>query len=116
MRKDEKTGAYEVPTLYDVSGSADFRNQTHNGYTIHRIFDGVMKDGTPTHAHTKFINTKTKFSFQGDIGAEIEFNFDVTNGRYYANGIAPKYNMIYQNDSLTPLVEIDADDFDYTPF
>jgi twinkle protein len=116
MRKDEKTGAYEVPTLYDVSGSADFRNQTHNGYTIHRIFDGVMKDGTPTHAHTKFINTKTKFSFQGDIGAEIEFNFDVTNGRYYANGIEPKYNMIYQNDSLTPLVEIDADDFDYTPF
>ena len=31
MQKSEQ-GIYNVPTLYDCSGSADFRNQTHDGF------------------------------------------------------------------------------------
>jgi twinkle protein len=30
MRKDN--GLYNSPTLYDASGSSDFRNQTHDGF------------------------------------------------------------------------------------
>jgi len=64
MRKDEKTGLYDIPTLYDVSGSADFRNQTHNGYTIHRMYGGQDKAGIEIEQCTLFINTKTKYNFR----------------------------------------------------
>jgi twinkle protein len=83
MRKKEN-GQYEVPTLYDVSGSADFRNQTHDGFTIHRYFGNEVEN-----PYTCFINTKTKFQFQGNIGATVNFQYDVDNGRYYAHGSHP---------------------------
>jgi twinkle protein len=83
MRKKEN-GQYEVPTLYDVSGSADFRNQTHDGFTIHRYFGNEVEN-----PYTCFINTKTKFQFQGNIGATVNFQYDVDNGRYYAQGSHP---------------------------
>ena len=69
------------PNLYDVSGSADFRNQTHDGVTIHRYFD--------ENPHTVFINTKTKFEFQGEMGKQVEFLYDTDNGRYYARDSRP---------------------------
>ena len=37
MQKNED-GTSAIPDLYSVSGSADFRNQTHNGFTIHRTW------------------------------------------------------------------------------
>lgn len=80
MKKNEQ-GTYEIPTLYDVAGSADFRNQTHNGFAIHRYFETENEQG-----HTKFVNLKTKFSFQGDIGASTEFLYHEPTGRMYAKG------------------------------
>jgi twinkle protein len=79
MKKDD-AGVYNTPSLYDVSGSADFRNQTHNGFAIHRYFEDEKGSG-----YTKFINLKTKFQFQGNIGAESSFNYDVDNSRYYGH-------------------------------
>ena len=76
MRKKED-GTYEAPTLYDVSGSADFRNQTHNGFTIHRTFESEN-----TSAGTDFINCKTKFSYQGKIGEQYRFEYDIDSARY----------------------------------
>ena len=73
MKKNDD-GIYECPTLYDVSGSADFRNQTHNGNAIYRNFGDDQ--------YTKFVNLKTKFSFQGEIGSDIKFNYDYASGRY----------------------------------
>jgi twinkle protein len=32
---------YDVPTLYSISGSANFFNKTHNGLTIYRGPDSV---------------------------------------------------------------------------
>jgi len=80
MKKND-AGTYEVPTLYDVAGSADFRNQTHNGFGIHRYFDTENEVG-----YTDFINLKTKFSFQGNIGERVEFLYDTPTGRMYAKG------------------------------
>lgn len=79
MQKNEK-GVYNMPTLYDVSGSADFRNMTHNGYTVYRNFEDEengISEGTD------IINMKTKFSFQGEIGSSEQFSFNHLNGRYY---------------------------------
>ena len=90
MQKDDN-GIYSMPTLYDVSGSADFRNQTHNGYSIYRIFEDEEAGIEPS---TKFVNMKTKFNFQGNIGEEVSFKYFDINGRYYANGIEPVFNLI----------------------
>jgi len=76
MKKEN--GVYEKPTLYDVSGSADFRNQAHDGYSIYRNF------GEDT--FTTFTNLKTKYSFQGDIGGAVEFEYHKPSGRYYYRG------------------------------
>jgi twinkle protein len=83
MQKD-KQGNYEVPTLYDVSGSSDFRNQTHNGYTIHRVFPENGQEG-----YTMFFNMKTKHQYQGKIGETIRFNYHVPSARYYVDGCTP---------------------------
>jgi len=84
MKKNEKTGQYDMPTLYDVSGSADFRNQTHDGYTIYRHFSNIEGQ-----SFTTFVNLKTKHSFQGDIGADCEFEYHIPTGRYYPRGGNP---------------------------
>ncbi|MFL5810047.1 MAG: CHC2 zinc finger domain-containing protein, partial [Flavisolibacter sp.] len=43
MQKDKKTKKYEVPTLYNISGSANFYNKTHYGIAIYRDFEtGVV--------------------------------------------------------------------------
>lgn len=84
MKKDEKTGLYVAPTLYDVSGSSDFRNQTHDGYCVYRVFDNEIESG-----YTRFINLKTKYSFQGEIGASVDLLYDKDTSRYYQRDSRP---------------------------
>jgi twinkle protein len=82
MAKDA-AGKYLVPTLYDVSGSADFRNQTHDGFCIYRDIDPISGED-----RSWFYNLKTKFIFQGEIGASEEFKYDRSTGRFYSvNGL-----------------------------
>jgi twinkle protein len=80
MKKGDN-GVYDMPNLYDVSGSADFRNQTHDGFCIYRVFEDENNA-----AQTIFKNLKTKFSFQGDIGATKNFKYHLPSGRYYVEG------------------------------
>jgi len=84
MKKNE-VGIYEMPTLYDVSGSADFRNQTHDGFCVYRYFGS--ENGAED--YTEFKNLKTKFSFQGDIGSSINYTYHKPSGRYYLKGTTP---------------------------
>lgn len=80
-------GVYQQPTLYDVSGSADFRNQTHDGYCIYRYFGDD--------SYTTFTNLKTKYNFQGEIGKSVEFDYHKPSGRYYERGSdAQDYNLL----------------------
>lgn len=86
MKKEN--GAYEIPDLYSVSGSAHFRNQTHDGYVIYRYF--------PCDEHPKgktlFINAKTKFSdIQGEIGKDMGFYYEPSCGRYYHEEQEPDF-------------------------
>lgn len=104
-------GLYNMPTLYDVSGSADFRNQTHNGYTIYRYWENL---DLGHESETEFVNMKTKFNFQGKIGESIRFKYSILNGRYYSNGVEPTWSMLDEQKEL-PLVEPD-EAFDEVPF
>uniref|UniRef100_UPI004048D800 bifunctional DNA primase/helicase n=1 Tax=Yoonia sp. TaxID=2212373 RepID=UPI004048D800 len=85
MKKNE-SGKYEVPTLYDVSGSADFRNQTHDGFSIHRVYEDLASG---EEGCTEFHNMKTKYKFQGIIGDYVRFKYHIPTGRYYEEGNNP---------------------------
>lgn len=87
MQKIDKSEKYKIPDLYNVSGSADFRNQTHNGLCVYRDFEEGV---------TKVVNLKTKMSFQGEIGAFGTFVYDVSSARYncQSNNELDKVNYI----------------------
>lgn len=118
-------GIYDTPTLYDVAGSADFRNQTHDGFCIYRTFGDE--------SFTTFTNLKTKMSFQGEIGSSIDFDYHIPSGRYYERGTQPPtYSLMdykYQESNYSeesdiikdlPLTFVasvdDAFDIDSVPF
>ena len=79
---------YALPTLYDCSGSADFRNQTHDGFTIYRHFTENDKDGIDIN-DVELVVQKVKMKFQGEINALERFRFDSASGRYYAKNQEP---------------------------
>ena len=110
MKKNE-SGVYDCPTLYDVSGSADFRNQTHDGFGIYRFFENVE---TGANSYTEFINLKTKLSFQGEIGKKAEFEYHMPTGRYYErNTEPPLFDMTKDyEDKKDTLTEQKDDSFD----
>jgi len=90
MRRDDKTGLYMIPTLYDVKGSGDFYDQSHCGLTVYRYFDSENESG-----YTKVVTTKIKYRHQGEVNQEILFNFDKSNGRFYEYQEHPtRFNLI----------------------
>tara|TARA_R110001592_G_scaffold298074_1_gene568632 strand:+ start:6230 stop:8011 length:1782 start_codon:yes stop_codon:yes gene_type:complete len=96
MRKTDK-GTYETPTLYDVSGSADFRNQTHGGLVVHRYFEENF---------TMITSLKVKFKFQGEIGGQVPYSYDVPSGRYYLAGTIPPVFDMTKADEPNVLEEL----------
>lgn len=104
MQKDKDTGIYDIPDLYNVSGSADFRNQTHDGYCIYRFFKNESLEDEETNPNnsnfTRFINLKTKMKFQGEMMAYIDFEYHIPSGRYYKKDCEP---------DLDYLVDVRAD-------
>jgi twinkle protein len=74
LRKNETTGVYPVPTPYDVSGSAHWRNKADNCITVYR---DVAKHGSPVQVHVQKVRKKTN----GKVGM-IEFDYDHICGRY----------------------------------
>jgi twinkle protein len=79
---------YALPTLYDCSGSADFRNQTHDGFTIYRHFTANDNEGIDVN-DVELVVQKVKMKFQGEINALERFRFDSASGRYYAKNQDP---------------------------
>ena len=86
VKKDNQD--YDVPTLYDCSGSADFRNQTHDGFTIYRHFSNNDQEGIDVN-DVDFVVQKVKMKFQGEINATERFRFDPASGRYYVKNQDP---------------------------
>jgi twinkle protein len=72
MEKD-KDGAYVVPNLYSISGSAHFFNKTALGWTVYKKAQGQ------TEVHVQ----KVKFKYWGEVGL-IEYFWDGKTGRYYS--------------------------------
>ena len=97
MKKDDD-GKYQVPTLYDVSGSSDFRNQAHNGCTVYRNFASELEGDS-----TDFYNMKTKMAFQGQIGRVVRFNYHIPTARYYVEGCSPYHLDLTESGEKEPI-------------
>jgi twinkle protein len=75
IQKDKQTGKYEVPTLYNIAGSANFYNKTDNGLCVYRDAEN----------NTFVYVQKVKFSHWGEIGSS-KFTYDKPSGRYIEDG------------------------------
>jgi twinkle protein len=84
-RKMDKTGGnYNVPRLYDISGSHHFFNVPDWGLAVHRQFQNGQKD--PVEVHIQ----KIKYHFRGKLG-RIDYDFDRDTGQYSEDG---KFNSL----------------------
>lgn len=72
MRKDEKTGEYDVPDFYSVKGSSAFFEMSYHGATIYRRPDGIVM--------VKIL--KVKQNNMGTTGSEVFFLYEKAPGRY----------------------------------
>ena len=114
MQKSEQ-GIYNVPTLYDCSGSADFRNQTHDGFTIYRHFESV-NDGhfDIDKNQVEFITQKVKMKFQGEMAGRVIFNYHVPSGRYFVGNRPPSFVFNSNNkDFVEPEDHIEIDELPF---
>jgi twinkle protein len=70
--KREDSGKHQIPTLYDIAGSANFFNKTDNGITVYR---DMQNDTVEIHVQ------KVKFSHWGEVGMQ-RFLYDKPTGLY----------------------------------
>jgi len=78
MQKKKNSTEYEIPSLYDISGSAHFYNKTDYGICVYRNF---------TEETTEIYVQKVKFRHLGKIG-DISFKYNEANGRYSLSDIS----------------------------
>lgn len=77
-------GAIQVPTLYDISGSANFFNKADFGLVVHR---NRAENNVEVHVQ------KVKFRHLGEVGMAL-FKYNLNNGRYtpFTNGVEPVWD------------------------
>ena len=76
MQRDKNTKVYEVPTLYNISGSAHFFNKCDNGVCVYRDFNEEV---------VRLYVQKIRFKNIGEQGT-IDMIYNKTNGRYAPSG------------------------------
>lgn len=74
LKKEEKTGKYPAPTLYDISGSAHWRNKADDGITVHR---DPVEGSKEVEIHVG----KIRFKEVGRVGV-TRLVYDKVTGRY----------------------------------
>jgi twinkle protein len=76
MKKTQDGLRYEVPTLYDIAGSANFYNKIDLGICVYRDFTTNI---------TTLIVQKVKFNHWGKTGS-VNLNYSMPSGRYSVDG------------------------------
>lgn len=95
-----KEGQVEVPTLYDISGSANFYNKADFGIVVHR--DRINNT-------VEVRVQKVKFRHLGECGVAY-FKYNINNGRYtpYYQGIDPVWDNSNHLTSDRQVREVEA--------
>jgi twinkle protein len=75
LYRSRDTGQYPVPTLYDISGSAHFRNKADNGLIVARDF------ANPENPYVDIHTAKIRFRGIGKVGM-CQLKYDKATGGY----------------------------------
>lgn len=97
MVKDKQTGLFEVPSLYNISGSAAFYNKCSLGFSIHRDKEGL------TEVHVQ----KVKFKHWGQTGM-CKLQWNRQNGRYSSPNYYDDTNWILEDVHQSNIFDGDA--------
>lgn len=98
MKKASNMKEYPIPTLYNISGSANWANRADIGMTWYRNY----KDGTTTRAVQK-----VKQKHQGKVGT-VKYRYNVLNGRFTEMNSPPDTrNWLVNNSPAVPSPAID---------
>lgn len=110
--KKTATGETEIPTLYDINGSANFYNKADYGLTVHRNKSNGVVD--------VYIQ-KVKFRHLGEPGL-AKFKYNINNGRYSPFDLLDQNNIKWDNSNHlerekedTPVL-FDNSNFEPAPF
>lgn len=103
-----KDGVIEAPTLYDISGSANFYNKADFGIVVHR---NRLENTVEVHVQ------KVKFRHLGECGTAV-FKYNLNNGRYtpYLNGVEPRWdntNHLIEEEQRRAREAFEASRFDF---
>ena len=79
-----KDGHYPMPTMYDISGSANWYNKPDNGLVIHR---DKSKPDSPVEVHTQ----KIRFRETGEVG-QVDFRYNKVLADYEEIGKHDKWS------------------------
>ena len=80
----DKDGSYPVPTPYDISGSAHWRNKADNAIAVWRDFE-------PGRRVTEIHIQKVRFKDIGQAGQKVDLIYHLPTGRYFDDdGNAPR--------------------------
>ncbi len=93
-------GKHEIPTLYNINGSANFYNKTDYGITVYRDFQSEL---------ISVLIQKVKFKHLGNVG-DVNFKYNINNGRFTEideNGIALYDNGNYLKNGILKKSEIE---------
>jgi len=104
-----KDGVVEAPTLYDISGSANFFNKADFGIVVHR---NRLENTVEVNVQ------KVKFRHLGQCGTAL-FKYNLNNGRYtpFTNGIEPVWDNVNHLQEEIRRRQQEADEaaaFDFT--
>lgn len=108
MKYNHEQGCYEMPGLYDISGSANFYNKADIGLTIYKDPDKAF--------HNRVAIQKVKFKFWGLGIGEIEYDWNKDNGRYDEYGLDLTYWLKEQATKLIDFTEPKYLQDEPTPF
>jgi twinkle protein len=97
---------FEVPTLYDISGSANFYNKADYGVTVYR---------NKVENIVRIIVQKVKFKHWGQ-GGGVDFEYNDVNGRLHLRGDAKDYDNYLSRDWNQPVQMAIPMTDEYVPF
>lgn len=90
MRREKADGPLPVPTLYDISGSANWANKADIGLVVHRL--------DPASDRVDIYIRKVRFKAEGKVGG-VSLRWDRSTGRYSEmSGGAPYIAKAYRDD------------------
>jgi twinkle protein len=104
--KKDAPALFEIPTLYDISGSANFYNKADYGLTVYRNWSECV---------VTVIVQKVKFKHWGP-GGSIDFCYNTVNGRIHHKGETADYDSYLSRSWNEPVQQVMSYDDEVLPF